>query len=132
MFLLTEAVVDALHEQVILPQELQGGAQNKSLDGALARVSNRAAYGMIGDVFELAALYAMAVSQAHAFNDANKRTAFASMVTCLAANGIRAKFDAEEAGQKIIAMAQGKIEAEDLAQWLREQPPLYPAQESDT
>ena len=124
MRLLTEAVVEALHEQVVLPQELQGRAKNKSLDGALARVENRAAYGMIADVFELAALYAMAVSQAHAFNDANKRTAFASMVTCLRANEVSLVFNVEEVGDKIIALAQGQMDAEALAIWLREKAAL--------
>ena len=54
--LLTEEDVDALHDLVLNPGELPGRARDKSLDSALARVENRLAYGMIGDVFDLAAM----------------------------------------------------------------------------
>ncbi len=57
------------------PGELTGRARDKSLEGALARVDNRLAYGLIVDVFDLAAATAVAIAQGHCFNDANKRTA---------------------------------------------------------
>ena len=74
--LLTPAYVEAIHDAVLNPGELTGAAGDKSLDGALARVDNRLAYGLIVDAFDLAAAYAVAIAQGHCFNDGNKRTAF--------------------------------------------------------
>ena len=117
--LLTAELVEAIHDEVLNPGELPGLALNKSLDGALARVENRLAYGMVGDVFDMAALYAMAISQGHCFNDANKRTAHQSMDAFLDLNGVQITWQAEEVGDKIIALAQGLIDDADLADWLR-------------
>lgn len=73
---------------MLSPVELPGRARDKSLDDALARVDNRLVYGMIGDVFDLAAACAVAISRGHCFNDANKRTAHQSMDVCLDLNGV--------------------------------------------
>jgi len=119
IFLTVEAV-DAIHDAVLNPGELQGRAMGKSLEGALARIDNRIAYGLIGDAFDLAALYAMAIAQGHCFNDGNKRTAHQTMDVCLALNGIEIDWDHEAVGQQIIALAQGLIDDGQLAEWLRE------------
>ena len=120
LILLTADLVEAIHDEVLNPGELPGLAMNKSLDAALARVDNRIAYGMVGDLFGIAALYAMAIAQGHCFNDANKRTAHQSMDAFLDLNGIRITWSAEEVGQKIVALAQGLIDDGDLAEWLRD------------
>lgn len=120
LILLTADLVEAIHDEVLNPGELPGRALNKSLESALARVDNRIAYGMTGDIFEIAALYAMAISQGHCFNDANKRTAHQSMDAFLDLNGVQITWSAEEVGQKIIALAQGLIDDGDLAEWLRD------------
>ena len=119
MILLTPGLVDAIHDAVLNPGELRGRAGDKSLDAALARVENRLAYGLIGDVFDLAAAYAAAISQGHCFNDGNKRTAFRAMFAVLRLNGVGMEFDAVETGEKIIALAQRKLDEADLALWLR-------------
>ncbi len=114
-------LVELIHDAVLNSGELAGLARDKSLDGALARVENRLAYGMIGDIFDLAAAYAMAVAQGHCFNDANKRTAYRVMLVVLDMNGAREPdVEVEETGQKIIALAQGVIDDGDLAEWLRD------------
>ncbi|MGR3794011.1 type II toxin-antitoxin system death-on-curing family toxin [Vannielia sp. SX4] len=118
--LLSAELVEALHDAALNPGELQGRAVDKSLDGALARVDNRLIYGMIEDVFDLAAAYAQAIACGHCFNDANKRTAFDAMNFCLEANGITLDWNVQEAGDKIIALAQRKLDDIDLARWLRE------------
>lgn len=46
------------------------------LEGALYRVTTLHHYEECNDVFTLAAQYLIAIAKAHAFNDANKRTAF--------------------------------------------------------
>ncbi|RNF35697.1 type II toxin-antitoxin system death-on-curing family toxin [Paracoccus methylarcula] len=119
LLLLTAELVEAIHDEVLNPGELPGMAMNKSLDSALARVENRIAYGMVDDLFDIAAMYAMAISQGHCFNDANKRTAHQSMDAFLDLNGVQITWSAEEIGQKIIALAQGLIDDGDLAEWLR-------------
>ena len=55
-----EKEVEAIHDEVLNPGEITGRARDKSLEGALAQVENRLTYGMIGDVFDLAAAYAAA------------------------------------------------------------------------
>jgi death on curing protein len=124
MNLLTVAVVDAIHDSVLNPGELRGRAGDKSLDGALARVENRVAYGLIFDVFDLAAAYATAISQGHCFNDGNKRTAFRVMQTVLDFQGIAIPdVQHAEIGDLIIRLAQGKIDDGHLSDWLRERCP---------
>ncbi|MDO5630968.1 MAG: type II toxin-antitoxin system death-on-curing family toxin [Paracoccus sp. (in: a-proteobacteria)] len=118
--LLPAELVEAIHDEVLNPGELPGRALNKSLEGALSRVENRVAYGMIGDAYDLAAAYAMAIAQGHCFNDANKRTAHQSMDTALDLNGVQITWDATEAGNQIITLAQGLIDDGDLADWLRD------------
>ncbi len=117
--LLTPDLVRAIHDEVLNPGELAGEARDKSLEGALGRVDNRLAYGMIGDIFDLAAAYAVAVATGHVFNDANKRTAFRVMNAALAFNGVRIAWDLDEIGPLIVAVAQGAVDEMDLAAWLR-------------
>ena len=116
---LTAELVDVLHDSVLNPAELRGRAGDKSLEGALARVDNRLAYGLISDVFDLAAAYATAIAQGHCFNDGNKRTAFRAMNAVLALNGVQMTYETEAVGQIIIRAAQGAVGAVELAEWLR-------------
>jgi death-on-curing protein len=91
--LLDAALVEAIHDEVLNAGELAGRARDKSLEGALARVEHRVAYGMIDDAFDLAAMYAVAIAMGHCFNDANKRTAFRAMNAALAMNGERHRLE---------------------------------------
>ncbi len=117
--LLAPDLVRAIHDPGLNPGELTGEARDKSLEGALAPVDNRLAYGMIGDVFDLAAAHAVAVATGHCFNDGNKRTAYEAMVVALELNRVVFEPNGEEVGPVIIAVAQGQVDAVDLAAWLR-------------
>lgn len=117
---LSAELVERIHDHVMNPGELPGRARDKSLEGALARVENRLTYGMIEDAFDLAAAYAIAISQGHCFNDANKRTAFRAMHVVLALNGVQMFFETEETGQAIIRAAQRLMDEGELALWLRQ------------
>jgi len=117
--LLSAELIELIHDEVLNPGELAGRARDKSLEGALSRVDNRLAYGMVEDTFALAAFYAEAIAQGHCFNDGNKRTAFRSMDAVLALHGVNIFFEIEDIADRIILLAQGKLEAEDLAEWLR-------------
>ena len=124
MKLLSAAHVIYIHQTVIKPNELQGQAPDKSVEAVVERVLNRVRYGQIQDVFELAACYAAFIAVAHAFNDANKRTAFATMDTILALNGIELDYgNPAHAGDMIIKIVLGEINEQDLAVWLREKSP---------
>ena len=118
IFLSPEEVI-SIHEQVIDPNELQGQARDKSIEAIITRIDNRITYGMIQDVFELAACYACYIGVGHAFHDANKRTAFATMDVCLVLNGIELNYNTEEAGEIIIRAARGVVDEKELADWLR-------------
>jgi len=117
--LLSPDQVEAIHDAVINPGELTGRARDKSLEAALARVDNRLAYGMITDVFDLAAAYAVAVARGHCFNDANKRTAHQVMDIVLDLNSVRITWDVGDVGPMIVRVAQGLVEEPTLADWLR-------------
>lgn len=121
---LTPAQVVMIHDDIIDANELQGLAQDKSIEAAIERIDNRIAYGLIGDVYHLAACYAVFIAQAHAFNDANKRTGFAAMDTVLALNGIELAYEAEDAGRMIIKIVNGLADENDLAEWLKTLPHL--------
>jgi death-on-curing protein len=118
IFLSPRDVVE-IHEFVIEAHELQGMAGDKSVEAIIGRIDNRIAFGMIRDVFELAACYACYLSIGHAFHDANKRTAFAAMDVCLSLNGTSLDYDAAEIGALIVKAAQGIVDEAELADWLR-------------
>ena len=117
--LLSAGDVEYLHDLVLNPGELEGRARDKSLEGALHRVDTRLQYGMVEDIFDLAAAYAEAVARGHCFNDGNKRTAYRVMTIILQLNGVTLTYGTEEVGDLIIQLAQGKIDETDLATWLR-------------
>ena len=121
--LLTPDLVEAIHDAVLNPGQLPGRARDKSLAAALARVDNRVAYGMITDVYDLAAAYVIAVARSRCFNDANKRIAHQVMDVCLDLNDVQLTWDTVEDGQTIIRAAQGLPEEPDLADWLRSKAP---------
>lgn len=109
----------ALHDEVLNRGELEGLAGGKSLEGALSRIEFRLQYGMIEDVYDLAAMYAVAISQGHVFSDANKRTAHTAMKLSLKIHGVHLPINKIEVGDTIIKVAQGKMDEQELATWLR-------------
>ena len=121
---LTAEQVVAIHERVIRGHELHGVANNRSVEAVIGRVENRLAYGLIGDVYELAACYACYIAVGHCFHDANKRTAHTAMQIILKLNGIQLDYDIETLGDMIIKAAQGIVEETELADFLRSLPPV--------
>ena len=111
-----------VHDHILGPNELQGTAGGKFLDRALARVENRLSYGLIDDVYALVAAYAAAISQAHCFNDGNERAAFQIMDLVLDLNSVQVAWDTEAVGDKLIELAQSRLDETAFADWLRRQP----------
>lgn len=114
---LETSLVEEIHDDVLNPGELRGRARDKSLEGALARVENRLAYGMIEDAFDLAAMYAVATGRC--FDDGSKRTAFRAMQIALHLNDIGVAWTDEEVGPVMVQVAQGRMDEGALAAWLR-------------
>lgn len=104
---------------LILSEEpgLQGNHGIGPVEGALSRVINRIEYLGLDDVFEIAAMYAVALARGHVFNDANKRTALVTALTYLELQGIVIPRDAvlEEI---MVDVAQGALDEKDLAELL--------------
>jgi len=119
LLLINREAVQALHDAVLNPNELAGLAGDKSLDAVMGLVENRLTYGLIEDVFDLAATYAVVLAVGHVFNDGNKRTAFTVMDICLVQNGVVPRYEVIEAADMIIRAAQQMLDEKELAQWLR-------------
>ena len=117
--LLAVDLVEAIRDTILAAGELQGRARDKSLEAALARVQNRLSYGLISDVFDLAAAYAVAIARSQCFNDGNKQTAHQAMDVCLDLHDVHVSWDVEEVASIIVRAAQGHMGEPDLAEWLR-------------
>ena len=121
---ITAEQVVAIHERVILSHELQGAADNRPVEAVIGRIENRLAYGLIVDVYDLAACYACFIAIGHCFHDANKRTAHTAMQLILKLNGTQLDYDIKSIGDMIIKAAQGIIEETELAAYLRSLPSI--------
>lgn len=85
-FLLIDEVINI--QSSTLPNS--GKPNLGALEGALARIDHFCLYDESAkkDIFVLAAFYLIAIAKAHAFNDANKRTAFQAATVFLLMNGV--------------------------------------------
>ncbi len=119
-FLLDESDLNAIHDVVIGPNELQGLAADKSISAVLARLQNRLEYGFISDVHQYAACAGMFVAKAHCFNDANKRTAAAVMHLILLAHDLTPNFSSTDLGSWIVHLVEGGITEDALANLLKQ------------
>ncbi len=121
---ITAEQVVAIHERVILGHELQGTADSRPVEAVIGRIENRLAYGLIVDVYDLAACYACFIAVGHCFHDANKRTAHTAMQLILKLSGTQLDYDIRSIGDMIIKAAQGIIEETELAAYLRGLPSI--------
>jgi death-on-curing protein len=91
------------------------------LDGALNRPRGYFHYQGVRSLYELAALYAVALVEAHAFQDGNKRTALLAIRAFLRANDLDFDYGAydEEAAEMMTGIATGDVERDALEDWIR-------------
>lgn len=99
---------------------LPGVRNENALEAALARAQHKHAYEPDTELAELAAAYAFALATAHAFNDANKRTAFLTMTVFLGLNGWAIDCSEESVVTLMIGIAVGTMGEADIAAWIRE------------
>lgn len=117
--LTAEAVLE-IHEQVLLEAGgLSGLSPDKSLDAALFRVENHAFYGGVTSIFEIAALYGIAISRGHVFIDGNKRTALVSMMIFLDLNGYEVFAATNDLVDVMVQVAEKRMDRMELARWLK-------------
>ncbi len=117
---LSENDVIEIHEMILSESiGLPGFCESRPLVSALKRIDNHIAYDYVSDIYEVAALYAIAIACGHTFNDGNKRTAMVSMVTFLILNGIRLMALNEEIEDIIVEVAEKKVDKKKLAEWIK-------------
>lgn len=117
---LTEAVVLALHDEALAEfGGLRGVRATGLLESALAKARNLVAYGDDPLLFDLATAYCVGIAKNHPFVDSNKRTAFLAAAVFLELNGYLIAPSEVEVVEKMIQVAEGKIAAANLSQWLK-------------
>jgi death on curing protein len=118
---LSRIVIDAIHhDQLREHGGLPGVRDESALESALARPLQKWQYSDHTDVAMLAAAYAFGLVRNHPYRDGNKRVGFLAMVTFLGVNGH--DFSANEADvvTHIVALADGRVSEEALAEWVRQ------------
>lgn len=114
-------VIDAIHnDQLREHGGLPGVRDENALESALARPQQKWHYSDRTDLPALAAACAFGFVQNHPYRDGNKRIGFLAMVTFLGVNGH--DFSATEADvvTEIVALADGSVTEEALAEWIRQ------------
>ncbi len=120
---LTISDVIAIHERMMLQLDLPPNPLRP--DGTLESALNRpqmAAWYEGADIVRQAALLGIGISQAQAFLDGNKRTAYLAMVAFLRLNGFSYLGDRLELAQQFEAFAHRSRDAhalDNFEAWLR-------------
>jgi len=89
------------------------------LESALARPRNRFHYDEGADLAALAASYGFGLAKNHPFVDGNKRVAFHAMGLFLGINKCEFRAGQIDSIQKLMALASGELDEEELAAWIR-------------
>jgi death-on-curing protein len=117
---LTRLVVDAIHnDQLREHGGLPGIRDENVLESALARPQQKWEYADNADVSMLAAAYAFGLVKNHPYRDGNKRIGFLALVTFLELNGYELHATDGEVVAEIVALADGSISEDSLADWVR-------------
>lgn len=110
----------AVHDRQLVEHGGPAGVRDAgALASALGRPINRWAYGT-DDPSEMAAAYAFGIARNHPFVDGNKRTAWVAARLFLLLNGHELVFAEAEAIATMLALAEGELSEEELADWVRE------------
>jgi len=119
VFLSREKVLELHRISLQLHGGLDGLREPGLLDSALMQPEAAYFYGQ-GDLAAIAAAYAFHIAQNQPFLDGNKRTAMASALTFLEANGIDiAKYDGAILYDAMIGIAEKRLDKAGLAAMFR-------------
>ena len=118
---INEELVIAIHARQIAEHGGSGGMRDKSLlQSALARPQQLYAYGDPSpDIAALAASLAYGISKNHPFVDGNKRTAAVLCELFIVVNGMRLEASDREMLSIFLALAEGSLHENELADWIR-------------
>ena len=118
---LSRIVVDAIHtDQLREHGGLPGIRDENALESALARPRQKWSDEAHSDGALLAAAYAFGLVRNHPYRDGNKRIGFLAMVTFLGMNGHDPQVTDAEVVTEILALADGSVSEEALADWIRQ------------
>ena len=118
---LSRVVVDAIHtDQLREHGGLPGIRGENVLESALARPQQKWHYAAQTDVSTLAAAYAFGLVKNHPYRDGNKRIGFLAVVTFLGLNGYDLDVADADVVADILALAEGQLSEEALADWIRQ------------
>jgi len=118
---LSRVVVDAIHsDQIREHGGLPGVRDENVLESALARPQQKWHYAGPADMAALGAAYAFGLVRNHPYRDGNKRIGFLALVTFLGLNGQEFAASDAEVVAEILALADGKVGEEELADWIRQ------------
>lgn len=118
---LSRVVVDAIHnDQLREHGGLPGIRDENVLESALARPQQKWHYVDRTDLPMLAAAYAFGFVKNHPYRDGNKRIGFLTMVTFLGLNAHDLVASDAEVVAEILALADGSVSEEALADWIRQ------------
>lgn len=113
-------VIDAIHHDMIVAHGgLPGVRDERLLESALARPRQVFSYGASIDIAALAAAYAYGLARNHPYHDGNKRVAFMAMAVFAEINGYGLDADDADVVEAMLTLADGTLEEEALAEWLR-------------
>jgi death-on-curing protein len=112
--------VEAIHnDQLREHGGLPGVRDDNVLESALARPQQKWHYARDTDLPQLAAAYAFGLVRNHPYRDGNKRIGFLAMVAFLGMNGLDLTATDAEVVAEILAVADGSVSEEALADWTR-------------
>jgi death-on-curing protein len=115
-----DEVVRAIHKRQLAEHGGAGGVRDTGLlESALSRPKHLFAYAEDGiGLPRLPAAYAFGIARNHPFVDGNKRTAFVAALLFLRLNGYDVVAPQEEKHAVFLAMAEGRLGEDELADWL--------------
>jgi death-on-curing protein len=117
---LSRMVLDAIHiDQIREHGGLSGVRDETVLESALARPQQKWHYDQNSDIALLAAAYGFGLVKNHPYRDGNKRIGFLAIVTFLGINGHDLDATDAEVISEILALADGRVSEEELADWIR-------------
>jgi len=125
-------LIVAIHERQIAEHGGSSGVRDEGLlESALARPQQAHAYGdPPPDLADLAATLAYGLVRKHPFVDGNKRTAYVACRTFLVLNGADIVATTEDKYLTMLALAEGRLTAEQFAAWLRPRCAALPSGDS--
>lgn len=120
-FLDKETILAFHQDQVKTYGGKQGLRDEGLLESALAQPQASLGGEYVHDsIFLMAAAYGYHICNNHPFFDGNKRTALVAIYTFLYVNGYRLEADKKSLYAIMIDLANGKVEKEELANFLEE------------